>query len=269
VSAAGEGLQIDCPGIPTDRNLITRALDSIKEETGWRLRGSINVRKRIPVGAGLGGGSSDAACALRIGAEVVAAAGGPALARDTLGRLALGLGADVPFFLDPETAMATGVGEVLEPLELPPLPVVLLLPQAPLFTAEVYQTYDGVAARESAEAWHERRQAAEAAWRNVSAGWASSRQEPDAVCQQVAGLLYNDLERAAFHLLPELTPLKALMEREGVLGVLLSGSGPTLFGVCVSSEEAERAAGRLRSRGLPAQACLAGKAPSPGSRRLP
>jgi 4-diphosphocytidyl-2-C-methyl-D-erythritol kinase len=154
--------------------------------------------------------------------------------------------------------MATGVGEVLEPLQLPMLPVVVLLPQEPLFTAEVYQTYDGVAAGESPDAWQERRQAAEASWRTISAGWASSRQDPANTCQQVAGLLYNDLERAAFHLLPELTSLKAMIEREGVLGVLLSGSGPTLFGVCTSGEEAQRAARRLRSEGLPAQACLAG-----------
>jgi 4-diphosphocytidyl-2-C-methyl-D-erythritol kinase len=154
--------------------------------------------------------------------------------------------------------MATGVGEVFEPLELPPLPVVVLMPAEPLFTAEVYQTFDGVAARESPEAWQERRDAAEASWRTISAGWTASQQDPAHACQQVAGLLYNDLERAAFHLVPELTSLKAMVERQGVLGVLLSGSGPTLFGVCTTTEEAREAARRLQSEGLPAQALLAG-----------
>jgi 4-diphosphocytidyl-2-C-methyl-D-erythritol kinase len=262
IRAPGEralSLTVDCEGVPPTQNLVTRAFDLLSQATGWSFGGEVVVTKRIPIGAGLGGGSSDAACALRLGARSLAQAGGPALDERRLRALALALGADVPFFLTPRPAIGTGVGEVLTPLELPTLPLVVILPEEALLTAEVYRTFDGVAAREPSDDWVTRRDLTEVAWRNLAHTWLSSPEDPEGVRLQLAGLLQNDLERAAFHLLPGLPALKARLEQQGVLGALLSGSGPTLFGLCSSRAEAEQAARDLQQEGYPARACSAGE----------
>lgn len=255
---AAVDIEVDCPGVPPQGNLISRAFELLAEATGWGFRGRVKVAKSIPVGAGLGGGSSDAACALRLAAEVLAVGGGPMLDGPTLAEIALRLGADVPFFLDPRPALATGVGEILAPLPLPPLPLVVVLPEEPLLTAEVYRTYDRVAGEESFEAWEGRRQMAEHSWRSLAAAWSSSQLDLAAARRQVAGLLHNDLQRAAFHILPGLAARAGRLQREGVLGVLVSGSGPTLFGVCAGAAEAERVVLALNREGLRAKSCQAG-----------
>jgi 4-diphosphocytidyl-2-C-methyl-D-erythritol kinase len=251
------GLDVDCEGVSPQDNLVARAFQLLSSETGWSFGGEVKVTKRIPIGAGLGGGSSDAACALRLGALSLTRAGGPVVDVPGLRRLALRLGADVPYFLSPGPAIGTGVGERLAPLDLPSLPLVVILPQEELLTAEVYRTFDGVAAREAAEDWTTRRDLAEIAWRNLSHAWGSAPGDCEGLRLQLAGLLQNDLERAAFHLLPELPLLKARLEKQGVLGGLLSGSGPTIFGVCSTHSEAAAAALELQREGLPARACTA------------
>jgi 4-diphosphocytidyl-2-C-methyl-D-erythritol kinase len=259
-SGPREPLLMHCPGIDTAVNLMIKALDLLEESTGWHLGGAITVKKGIPIGAGLGGGSSDAAAALLEGLRVIAQAGGPRLEPAEVAGLARCLGADVPFFLDPRTALAKGVGDRLEALTLPEIPLVIVLPHEQLSTAEVFRTHDGVAPEESMATFLARAERAERAWRAVSGAWASGELTVEAAAMQVAGILANDLERTSFHLLPPLIARKAALERRGVLGALLSGSGPSLFGVCSSAEQACAVARELSAAGTPAYATTAGGA---------
>jgi 4-diphosphocytidyl-2-C-methyl-D-erythritol kinase len=256
-----EPLSVHCPGIVAADNLMVRALDVLEEVTGLHLAGSVSVKKGIPIGAGLGGGSSDAAAALQEGLRVIAAAGGPTLEPDEMVAVARSIGADVPFFLDPRTALAKGVGDRLEPLAIPELPIVIVLPHEQLSTAEAYRTYDGVAPDESIATFQARADRAERSWRAVSGAWVSGELTLLAAALQVSGILANDLERASFHLLPLLVARKAALERHGVLGALLSGSGPSLFGVCPSLEHAQSVAQALRAEGMPAYPTIAGGRP--------
>lgn len=246
---AGAGLTVECSGVESEANLVTRALRALEVETGWGFTGDVCVAKGIPRGAGLGGGSSDCAQTLLIGARILQDAGGPRVDENTLRRLALGLGADVPFFLDPRPALATGVGEVLESLAVPELPLVLVVPQEELSTAEVYTTFDGVAARESSLAFACRAVQVERSWRELVAAWASGEVARPVFRARLAGMLHNDLERAGMHLLPGLAPRRAALQRHGALGSVMSGSGSSVFGVCASFASAGRIAGALCAEG--------------------
>jgi 4-diphosphocytidyl-2-C-methyl-D-erythritol kinase len=148
------------------------------------------------------------------------------------------------------------VGDELEPLGLPALPLVLLLPSSGLSTAEVYRTFDGVATQEPLTAFKERRRRTERAWKTVAAAWASGGLDDHALRFEVARLMSNDLEKASVHLLPELAVSRAELDEEDVLGTLMSGSGPTLFALCASGARARAVAGRLRDHGLSARAVM-------------
>ncbi|MEN8184010.1 MAG: 4-(cytidine 5'-diphospho)-2-C-methyl-D-erythritol kinase, partial [Myxococcota bacterium] len=131
-------LRSDDPEVPEGpENLAARAAHAFLEAAALRLRVRIRLAKSIPAGAGLGGGSSDAGAVLRGLRELY-----PAAVPD-LPRLALGLGADVPYFLDPRPAFVTGIGERCEPLPgLSAFWLVLLLPREKLATAAVYRAWD-------------------------------------------------------------------------------------------------------------------------------
>ncbi len=275
-SREGRGvLRVECEVASGEDNLAARALRSLERATGWVIDGRVGITKGIPAGAGLGGGSSDAAAALRAGAQAIAAAGGPVLGEHELRMLARGVGADVPFFLRPEPSFATGIGDLLEPIGLPPLPLVLVLHEAQLSTAAVYKEFDRIAAEQpglgAAEqpglvagggpgsvagggaGFHERARAHEARWRALAARWAEGRLESDEAVPAIAELLENDLQRASFRLLPGLSEDRDALVEEGALGAVMSGSGPTLLGLCRSPQEAEEVAVRLRLRGYRAR----------------
>jgi 4-diphosphocytidyl-2-C-methyl-D-erythritol kinase len=221
-------------GVPSDaRNLAFRAAQSFLDAAGLEARVRIALRKRVPAAAGLGGGSSDAGAVLR----ALAARFPEAVAGERLVELALRLGADVPFFLDPRPALVTGVGERREPLpgRLPALPVLLANPGAPLATAEVF----AAAAARAPE-----RAAADPVaklWREALAGPA------EALASRIGPLLANDLEPAAEALCPALAKLRAELRAAGAPAVGLSGSGATLYGVFESPESAAAALRRLRA----------------------
>jgi 4-diphosphocytidyl-2-C-methyl-D-erythritol kinase len=280
-SGVGAGtLQVDCEVASGEANLAARALRSLQRATGWVLDGRIAIRKGIPVGAGLGGGSADAAAALRAGAEAIVAAGGSAPDEHTLLTLAREVGADVPFFLRPRPSVARGVGDVLEPLALPPLPLVLVFHQHQLSTVSVYQTYDRLTGGRSGaptegtaptgeasdsprelREFQERAGAAEALWRALADEWNAGRLESGRLTLAIAGLLENDLETASFHLLPSLREAKAALLGKGVRGAVMSGSGPTLLGVCPTRDEAEESSRRLGLRGYRTRSALAAALP--------
>lgn len=126
----------DLPGIPHDSDLIVRAARLLQSHAGCSLGADIVVDKILPMGGGLGGGSSDAATTL-LALNHLWRLDVP---RPELQTLALQLGADVPFFVFGETAWAEGVGEALRPLHLPPTWYVVIEPPAVVPTAEIFRT---------------------------------------------------------------------------------------------------------------------------------
>lgn len=217
-------------GVPTGaENLAVRAAQRFLEEAGLRRRVALRLAKRIPAAAGLGGGSSDAGAVLRGLARELPGAVSPARLR----ALALALGADVPFFLDPRPSLVTGAGERCEPLPggWPCLPLVLVNPGTPLETRRVFELYDALTPEPAASTLRPLLPAARS-------------QPPDS--GSLAALLVNDLEPAALRLCPVIAELREALRRAGALAVGLSGSGATVFGVFRSEEEAKRAAVPLR-----------------------
>ena len=122
-------------GVPAESDLVVRAASALREATGTRLGADIAVAKRIPVGGGLGGGSSDAATTL----VALTALWGCGLDTDALAAVALRLGADVPVFVHGRTAWAEGIGERLTPVETPSRAYLVLDPRVAVSTAAVFQ----------------------------------------------------------------------------------------------------------------------------------
>ena len=219
---AGEDT-VECEGVAGD-NLAARALAEFRSRAGNELPPlAITIRKRVPVAAGLGGGSADAAAALRMANEI---AGRP-LGHEELVRIAAGLGSDVPSQLDPRHALVQGAGERIEPVALPSLAAVLLPDDDGLSTAAVYAELDRL---EGA------RGALDPAPLHGLAG--STREE-------LSNALENDLQPAALSLRPDLQDRLDALVSAGALGAAVSGSGPTCFGLFADREAAEDAAGRL------------------------
>ena len=202
-----------------DDNLVARAARAFLDAAGLAARVTLTLDKQIPVGAGLGGGSSDAAAILRALARHFA----NALSDLALAAIAVRLGADVPFFLDPRPAWITGIGEQIEPVpEFPPLDVLLVTPAPPLATADVFRAFDVALTPPSPS----RRMLA----LRSGSGWLPS-----------AALLANDLEPIAARLRPGIGRIRSELERLGAQAVAMSGSGPTVFGLFRDVEQAQTA----------------------------
>ncbi len=218
----GEGLSLDCrhPEVPSGpQNLVWRAAEKFGAATGRVPQVHIELVKNIPVAAGLGGGSSDAAGTLLALNELT----GNPLSAETLHELASELGADVPFFLRPGPAVGRGIGTVLSPLDLPPYWYVLLNPGLAISTAWVYGNLDlKYLARAGAP---------------LPAAWDGEHPE-----KWVA----NDLETVTLSRYPELRELLARLSEAGATVQGMSGSGPTLFGLFHEAEAAQAAALKLR-----------------------
>jgi 4-diphosphocytidyl-2-C-methyl-D-erythritol kinase len=182
----------------------------------WRVR----IEKRIPVAAGLGGGSSDAATALRLANAQL----DRALTGRELHELAAQVGADVPFFLRCGPQLGTGAGTVLEPVDLPQdYAVLLLLPAGEVkrSTADVYAAFD---ARNGAAGYHARAEALRAALAS----------------RDLAALPANDLASS---------PLAERLRAEGAFRADVSGAGPVVYGLFETTTDAERAQAALHSLG--------------------
>jgi 4-diphosphocytidyl-2-C-methyl-D-erythritol kinase len=212
------------PGVPTDeRNLALRAAVVLGEIAGVKRGVRITLDKRIPVAAGLGGGSTDAAAVL-LGLNRLWNLRWP-VAR--LAEVATRLGMDVPFFLRGGVAMATGRGERVERVAGGAMALVLVNPKFPASTAEMYGRVtpamytDGQRTRAVVSALRSRRPA------------------------RVAASLYNGLEPAAAAAYPQIARMQAALMAAGALGALMSGSGPTVFGVARSYEQARQIRTRL------------------------
>jgi 4-diphosphocytidyl-2-C-methyl-D-erythritol kinase len=213
-------LETDDPALPTDEeNLIVRAALLFREASGVEQGARIRLKKRIPVAAGLGGGSSDAAATLW-GLNRLWGLRWP---RERLLGLAVQLGMDVPFFLTGGPALATGRGERVEPLSgTGSYALVLVNPRAPLSTREVYER---VPAGWQAEPTGARRVAEALATRNAV---------------RVGAALTNHLEAFVAPGFPPVTRMKAALMAAGALGAVMSGSGPTVFGMARSLDHARQ-----------------------------
>lgn len=227
---AGDGAELG------ERNLVVRAA---RELQAWAaahgrsgLGASVRVKKRIPQGAGLGGGSSDAAASLLALTRLWALK--PDVA--ALTEMAAAVGSDVPFFLSGGTARCRGRGEHVTPLDsffetAPPLYYVLAYPRVEVATAWVYEKLD--ASREEAN--------------GLTASTALDSISPTSLRSQLGcgRLFFNRFEEVVFSAFPELQALHDKLAQEPFLAVLLSGSGSTVYGACTSAEQAEKSAAVL------------------------
>ena len=220
----GKGISVtsDHPGIPDGpRNLAYRAARAILNEAGRGEGIRIEIEKRIPLGAGLGGGSSNAATTLMALNELV----GAGFSRKELKAIGLKIGADVPFFLMDGAALGYGIGERLRRIELPQLWFVLIYPNFEVSTRWAYE-----------HAVLTKRQIHINLRRFVSSA------------KDISRILMNDLEEVVSRRYSQITEMKKALESAGARGALMTGSGPTVFGVFSTRGEAEE--GYRNVRGL-------------------
>ena len=210
------GPSLEIAGFPDD-TLVRDSLLALAEAAGVEPRWMVEIEKRIPVGSGLGGGSSDAAAALRLANETLPAP----LAMERLHEIAAGLGADVPFFLTEGPQLGTGDGSNLEGLDLPDdYRVLLVLPAGAekRSTAAVYEAFDG------ADGFAQRQTALREA---IASG-------------DLAALPANDLASS---------PLADELKGLGAFRADVTGAGPGVYGLFAGREQAEAARRALSSRG--------------------
>jgi 4-diphosphocytidyl-2-C-methyl-D-erythritol kinase len=228
-------IEVTCghPSVPSgERNLVYRAARAFLQTQGLDARLRIRIRKRIPVGAGLGGGSSDAAATL-LGLNQLFKVG---LSNRSLQKLAIGIGADVPFFLARSPARVRGIGERLTLLRrFPRFWLIILYPGFEVSTAWVYANYRATLTKPG-----------------VNTSMFSSLRS----CKKIAAMMVNDLEAVTMRRYPVIGLLKEELARHGAVGVLMSGSGSSVFGLFDNKRKAQRAFRRLRKKGGP-QAFLA------------
>ncbi len=217
-------------------NLVLRALALLREAGGNLPPLAVTLEKHVPVAAGLGGGSADAAAMVRLGQRILAACGHPVPEAEKLAELALALGADVPPALYCRPSWVEGIGERLVPLDVPSswadLEIVLVNPNQPLATAAVFRRW-----AQSGRPFHH----------HISQPRDAILASPQAFTSWLATETTNDLEPAATALLPDIvTILEALRSCPGCLLARMSGSGATCFALFANRRAAEHARTRLR-----------------------
>jgi 4-diphosphocytidyl-2-C-methyl-D-erythritol kinase len=217
-------LTCDEPTVPSDTtNLAYKAATLLLKEAAMQAAVSIHLKKRIPAGAGLGGGSSDAAAVLK-SLNTLLHLG---FSEDRLCQLGARLGADVPFFIPCRPARVTGIGEILTPV--PPLPhrwLVLVVPLFAVSTPWAYQRFDELPSSGSRTSFD----------LELSA-WPSP------------ALLVNDLERAVLPEYPLIAALKSTLLNFAAEGALMSGSGSSVFGIFQDCLVARNAMAALHEQG--------------------
>ncbi|WP_394708577.1 4-(cytidine 5'-diphospho)-2-C-methyl-D-erythritol kinase [uncultured Desulfuromusa sp.] len=220
IRVGGEaGVRVLCSGVDLpegDDNIAAKAARGLLDLTGIGVGVDIHIEKRIPVAAGLGGGSSDAATVLLGLNEML----GKKISMEKLLILGGELGADVPFFVFQQPAWATGIGTTLQPLPvLPEVAYLLINPGITVSTADVYRSLQLTKGGELA---------------NLPRFSVVTKAD---LCRA----LHNDLESVTLRQFPVIAAIKQRLLAEGALGALMSGSGSTVFGVFDDFEAAHRA----------------------------
>ena len=207
-------------------NLIFRAAKFMKEYYGIRQGIEIHLKKTIPVAAGMAGGSTDAAATMLAMNEMFALK----LDKEELMRQGLRLGADIPFCILGGTALAEGVGEKLTPLPAPPRASLLVVkPPIMVSTKRVYETL-----RVNQIAKHP----------DID-GMMAALEQGD--IERVANYLENVMEAVKVKENSIIAEIKTMMTQQGAYNALMSGSGPSVFGIFAKEEEAQAAAKHIRS----------------------
>lgn len=228
---AGDRLELVCEAdaVPADeRNLALRAALLLRESTGTRQGVSVTLTKRIPVGAGLGGGSSDAASVL----THLPRLWGIDVSPEALRRLALELGSDVPYFLERGSALARGRGDLLDYFPLPlPFTILVCYPRVHVSTAWAYQQVrprTDVPARDLADIIRD------------------GIEEPAIL----RGELVNDFEESVVEAYPVIGDIKRILVVGGAVYASMSGSGSAVFGFFRDEGSARETAASLDARGF-------------------
>lgn len=229
VRRRGEKVVCRCGALSGSGNLAYKAAVLFQEQCGLSDGVEIEIEKSIPLQAGLAGGSTDAAATLRLLNKLYE----EPLDREVLLALAGRCGADVAFCLHGGTMWATGRGEQLELLPTAPkLDLVLIKPFAGVNTREAYRRFDEVG----------------------QGGYLTRTDWEKALSQgstqQIADLLYNDLEPASIQIVPQILKFKQHLLEAKCYGALMSGSGSCVFGIAQGRQHAIEVAGQLRKKGL-------------------
>lgn len=208
-------------------NLVVKAAKKLQEKTGRNFDVKITLNKRIPIAAGMAGGSADAAATLR-GLNRLYELG---LSNDELREVAVKIGADVPFCVEGGLCLSEGIGEILTPLNrLPSYPTVICKPNVFVSTKDVYEAFDACI-----DSIHPDVDAMLAAIKNYDA-------------MGVAKLLDNILEPVTVKMHPVIKEIEASLEALGANKAIMSGSGPTVFGLFNSVKEADKASAKLKEQ---------------------
>lgn len=218
----------DSARAPNDEsNLVYKAAQALRERYGLSLGAKIRLEKRIPAQAGLGGGSSDAAAAL-LGLSHLWKL---KTSKSDLYELGARIGSDVPFFFYGGTALGTGTGTKIEPLEdFPKKPLLVVVPGVGVSTAEAYKALNVSALTKVGRA------------ANLSVSRAKAQKE-----DHLHELMRNDFEAVVMVSRPEIGRARDSLLRAGAREAMLSGSGSSVFGVFDDNEKADRACADLRT----------------------
>lgn len=228
----------DCEGLPNDgHNLIYRAIVNYREATGETMGADVSLAKKIPIAAGMAGGSTDAAAALVLYDRLC----GRMLSGEELRKIGVKTGADVPYCIMGGTVLAEGIGELLTPLAPPPeCSLVIAKPDIDVSTKLVYENL-----RLDARLSHPD---IDGMRRAVEEG------KLDGICRRMG----NVLESVTVRSYPVIDAIKRNLMDNGAENALMSGSGPTVFAVFTEREKAERAKEKLAQAKLVNQLFVTG-----------
>ncbi|MCS7281409.1 MAG: 4-(cytidine 5'-diphospho)-2-C-methyl-D-erythritol kinase [Desulfobacterota bacterium] len=208
----------------TTTNTIYKAIDLVRKFTGIKRGIFVEVEKRIPLGSGLGGASSNAATVIK----ALSSLWDLKLSEKDLLRIGTLIGADVPLFIYGKPCIVKGIGDRIEPASLPKIWYVIVYPKVELSTKEVYGRLKIV----------------------LTKGENDIKLRSDIKSlDEVASILRNDLEEVASILCPTIKVIKDMLKLQGAKGVSMTGSGSSVFGCFEDRESAERAAKNLLSFG--------------------
>lgn len=263
----GVRITTDHPCLPTGkRNLVYQAVRSILERSDYRGGIDVEIEKRIPLGAGLGGGSSNAATALKALNQLLKIN----LTKKELMEMGAGIGADVPFFLFEGSAIGSGVGERLRKITLPTLWFILIYPNFEVSTRWAYQNF--ILTRSTA---HPRRElgskanpAFEGGVEKRRPGSTLSKPKPSSwgaegltkteyhfnlrkllkTPEDIVRLLGNDLEGVVSSEYSEIRIMKRMLSSAGAMGAMMTGSGPTVLGIFPEEKKATEAYQQLKKK---------------------
>lgn len=268
VPPSQQSLKVICdePGVDLQNNTLTKAFDLYASTTGFAPPLSVTLSKGIPIGAGLGGGSADAAAVLVFLQKLARGCGQAGLEDDALNALAVKVGADVPFFLKRKPALATGVGEVLRevPHPCPDCYLLVVCPNIHISTARAFAMLDESRSQRQdeikAEVFCNIGISTEEILRRLLTIGQCRDSRFDAWNMQSM----NSFEAVVFAAWPELFVYKRTLAEHGAIYAMLSGSGSSLFGIFRNSVEAKRAETALKHEKVKLflQRCDAGVSPS-------